>query len=146
MSIITETRWKCDLCDCVSPVCSEDVYDNPPSGWIWFAYGKGKYLHFCCVDHRDWQLICNYCGKLGPEYTGGPLPGEWSWIPNMPPFNSSFLCSDDHRRRFCLEMAEITTNEKSKAHWMRYAANPTKYPDPPHRWAGWPDIMEAYEP
>jgi len=50
MTIITETRWKCDYCGCVSPVLvptGEFSGHEMPKGW-------NKFIdrHFCCGLHE----------------------------------------------------------------------------------------------
>lgn len=70
MTVITETRWKCDWCGTVSPVI---VFGNPPdlaTGWKTYFVRKleKQYIaatliyhrvtidttyHFCCKAHKQ---------------------------------------------------------------------------------------------
>ena len=62
MTVITETRWKCDWCDTVSPVIvRQDFVFGAPSGWVrQEVKSNGRDLddmgralrHFCCEAHK----------------------------------------------------------------------------------------------
>lgn len=67
MTHVTERRWRCDLCNNVSP--AYDIGDEP-KGWteiykmVKFAAGfdggwyEPEYKHFCCDDHRQqWEKL-----------------------------------------------------------------------------------------
>ena len=56
MTILTETRWKCDYCGNVSPVTEEKT----PLGWIELSViqevrtvGYTDTLHFCTEAHKQ---------------------------------------------------------------------------------------------
>ena len=53
MTIITETRWKCDYCGNVSPVIG---FPGAPNGWVTDGIHAIDILHFCCKAHEVlWQ-------------------------------------------------------------------------------------------
>lgn len=61
MTIVTEYRWRCNLCGNVSPPLQIGEY---PTGWVqnidmFYAHISLEYdRHFCCDNHRQqWEKL-----------------------------------------------------------------------------------------
>ena len=124
MTILTETRWKCDWepCGVVSPVTGDD----PPKGWV-TSYA----LHFCSEAHGELYfdkfygetevepIVCAYCGKrlncTDPDFHRGStdgsilvaapygtfrMPQHIGWLTDVSTSGIAYLCSNEHLNKW----------------------------------------------
>lgn len=61
MTIIKETRWKCDYCGAVSPVVEEG---EKPKGWLEIWSAGAYFIEYIPGYKPDYHFCCNKHAKL----------------------------------------------------------------------------------